>query len=170
MTTHPPPYVVHHVEEGDVTVDWFFGRRRFRDKFVQLVLVLLGWVFVVLPVVITASALLHRGDADTGWWGYHEGFVMWDVTVIILGILTGFFIVGFLALHLVDRVAATRRDRRKTYDEERLAERLEVAADWYAGKFGPEALRLQQRRVEIEPYGDIETYELRNLHRRFGVG
>lgn len=168
MTTKPA-YVVHTVDEKDVTVDWFFGGPRLGTKLAQLGLVLLGWFFAVLPMVVTASSLLHRDDPESGWWGYHEGFVMWDVTVAILGILTGFFIVGFLVLFVVNRAAAGRRDRRKTYDEQRLALRLEVAADWYAEKFGPEALRLQQKTVEIESYGDVETYELRGLYRAYGV-
>ncbi len=83
----------------------------------------------------------------------------------ILGILTVFFVVGFLALHLVHRATLKERNRRKTYDEQRLALRLEIAEAWYADKFGPEALRLQQRRAQIEPYGDLETYELRGLYR-----
>ena len=86
-----------------------------------------------------------------------------------LGILTVFFLVAFLVLHLVDRAAARRRDQRKTYDEQRLARRLEIADVWYADKFGPEALRLQQRQVQVEPYGDLETFELRGRYRAYGV-
>jgi len=47
--------------------------------------------------------------------------------------------------------------------------RLEIADAWYADKFGPQALRLQQRRAQIEPYGDLETYELRGIYRANGV-
>ncbi|WP_243057110.1 hypothetical protein [Nocardioides sp. SR21] len=168
MTSQKPPYVVHTVEEKDVTVDWFF-RRRFGPTFwVQLVLILVGWFFVVLPVVITTSALLHRDD-DTGWWGYHEGFVMWEITMVFLAILLVVFVLGFLALHLLDRASSRRRAHLTTYDDERLAKRLEISADWYAEKFGPEALRLEQREVRIQPHADIETYELRGRFRTYGV-
>ena len=169
MTTKPW-YIAHSVEEKDVTVDWLYGRGHARTKAVQLILILVGWFFVVLPVVITASALLNRNNPERGWWGYHEGFVMWDVTIAFLAVLTAFFVVAFLVLFLVDRGSRRRRDQIKTYDEQRLTTRQEVAAGWYAEKFGPEELRLQQKRVQIEPYGDIETYELRGLYRTMGDG
>lgn len=173
MTTPQPPYVVHVVDEQDVTVDWFFRPRQpgapAGTRLKQLVLVVVGWFFVVLPVVITTSALLHRDDDSEGWWGYHEGFVMWDLTMILLGILFVAFVVGFLALHLIDRASTRRRDQRFTFDEERLERRLEVADAWYAGKFGPESIRVQQSRIRIEPYADLETYELRGLYRAHGV-
>jgi uncharacterized membrane protein len=167
MTT-TPPYVIHEVAEKDVTVDWFFGSGHISTKVVQLALLLAGWFFVVLPVVITASSLLNRHN-DEGWWHHQEGFDLWDQTMRILGILTVLFVVGFLVLHLVHRVTLKERNRRKTYDEQRLALRLEIADAWYAEKFGPQALRRQQRKVQIEPYGDLETYELRGLYRANGV-
>lgn len=168
MTT-PPPYVVHHVDEKDVTVDWFFGTHHPGTKATQLVLVLIGWFFLILPIVITGSALVHRDDDTRGWWGYHEGFAMWDRTIAFLAVLTVVFIVGFLVLHLLDRASAGRRRRAKTYDEHLLEERTRIAAQWYATKFGPEELRTLQRHVRIEPYGDVETYELRGLYRTRGV-
>jgi len=163
MTTRPP-YVVHEVAEKDVTVDWFFGRGHVRTKIVQTAWVLASWFFVVLPVVITASSLVHRDD-DGGWWSYQEGFDLWDTTIDYLGILFVTFVLVFLALHLVERVTAMTRNRQKTYDEHRLALRMEIADTWYAEKYGPQAERQHQRRVEIQPYADIETYELRGLYR-----
>jgi hypothetical protein len=162
--TAKPAYVIHHVDEKDVTVDWLFGSGRAGTKVAQSVLLLVGWVFAVLPVVITASALLNRGN-DGGWWSYQEGFDLWDQTIRILAILTVFFVVGFLALHIVHRATAKERNLRKTYDAPRLALRMEIADAWYSEKFGPETLRQQQRKVQIEPYGDLETYELRGLYR-----
>jgi uncharacterized membrane protein len=167
MTTIPS-YVVHHVDENDVTIDWFFGPGHSGKKVTQLVLILIGWFFAVLPVMITASALLHRGD-EGGWWGYHEGLVMWDRTMAFLGILTVFFAVAFLVLHLVNRAAVRRGNQSNTYDERRLDQRLELAATWYDQKYGPEALRRQQKNVQVEPYGDLETYELRGRYRSYGV-
>ncbi|WP_020106251.1 hypothetical protein [Nocardia sp. 348MFTsu5.1] len=151
-----------------MTVEWFFGKGRAGKKAAQLVLVLFGWFFTVLPVVITASALLNRHN-ESGWWAYHEGFVMWDLTMAFLGILVCAFAAGFLVLHIIDRAGAGRRAKEKTYNQERLEQRLEIAADWYADKFGPEAVRGQQTRIQIEAWGDIETYELRGLYRQNGV-
>jgi hypothetical protein len=165
-----PAYITHEVHEKDVTVDWFFGTGRRGTKLVQLGLLLIGWFFVVLPVVITASSLLNRDDDEGGWWNYQEGFDMWDRTMRYLGILTVFFILGFLALHLIDRATVRKRNQRKTYDEQRLARRMDLADAWYADKFGPEAFRRQQRNVHIEHYSDVETYELRGLYRANGVG
>ena len=167
MTTKPS-YVIRQVDEKDVTIDWFFGSGRAGTKVAQLALLLVGWFFVVLPVVITASSLLNR-DNDGGWWSYQEGFDLWDQTIRFLGILTIFFVLGFLALHVVHRATAKERNQRKTYDAHRLALRQEIADAWYADKFGPEKFRLQQRRVEIEPYGDLETYELRGLYAANGL-
>lgn len=166
MTTKPP-YIVHEVAEKAVTVDWFFGTGHHRLR--QLVLVLIGWFFFVLPVYITLSALVNRNNPDRGWWTYHEGFVMWEVTMIFLGLLTVFFIVGFLTLYVINRSSARRRAAEITYDEERLAQRTEIADAWLHRKFGPEGHRLQQRRVRVEPYADIETYELRGLYREHEV-
>jgi hypothetical protein len=168
MTTRPP-YVVHHVDEKDVTIDWFFGHGRPGTKAGQLVLIVLGWFFTVLPVVITASALLHRDDEGEGWWGYQEGFAMWDQTIRFLGVLTAFFAVFFMVLYLLNRASTKERNQRKTYDEERLALRLEIADRLYADRYGPEDLRREQRNVQIQPYGDIGTYELRGRYREQGV-
>lgn len=167
MTTKPS-YVIHEVAEKDVTVDWFFGSRHIGTKIAQSILLVIGWFFVVLPVVVTASALLNR-DNDQGWWNYQEGFDLWDQTIRFLGILTFFFFVGFLTLYLVNRASIDERNQQKTYDEGRLDLRLEIAHAWYAEKYGPEGLRQQQRSVQIEPYGDVETYELRGLYDANGV-
>jgi uncharacterized membrane protein len=167
MTTRPS-YVVHEVKESEVTIDWFFGSGHGRTKVTQLVLVLIGWFFTVLPVVITASALLNRGNSG-GWWNYSEGFAMWDRTMAFLGIVTVVFVVGYFALYLVNRSSLKERNRRRTYDEQRLAKRTELAAVWYANKYGPESLRLKDNKILIEPFNDVETFELRGLYRNYGV-
>jgi preprotein translocase subunit SecG len=166
--TDKPAYVVHHVEEKDVTVDWFFGHGHLATKILQLVLVVVGWFFAILPLVIEISALRHRNDAG-GWWNYQEGFDMFDTTMTFLEILIIVFIVGFLALHVIYRVVSRERNRRNTFDEERLELRLSLAEDLYASKYGPQLLRWQERNVRIEPYGDFETYELRDSYRIHGV-
>ncbi|GAA4719531.1 hypothetical protein [Nocardioides conyzicola] len=166
--TSRPSYVVHEVTEKDVTVEWFFGPGHLRTKVFQVVWVLVSWFFVVLPVFITASSLLHRHD-EGGWWSYQEGFDMWDRTVFLLGILFVAFVLIFLGLHLLDRTSATARNARREYDERRLALRLEIAETWYSDKYGPRADRVVRRSVQIQPYGDIETYELRGLYRANGV-
>ncbi|MGY4870165.1 hypothetical protein [Mycolicibacterium elephantis] len=167
--TEKPTYVVNEVDEEDVTVDWFFGDAPVTKKIGQLILVVTGWFFAVLPVVILVSAITHRND-EGGWWSYHEGFVMFDVTMQSLGFLFAAFVVGFLALHLVNRLQSKKRDRRTTYDEQLLRMRLDLADELYASKYGAEPLRLPQRRIRIEPYSDIETYELRDRYRTYGVG
>ena len=163
-----PSYIVNEVRERDVTVDWLFGRGHVGTSVAQVALLLVGWFFTILPVVVTASALLHRDDAG-GWWNYAEGFARWDSTIYWLGILLVIFVVGFLVLHVLHVLTLARRNLRETFDAQRLAKRLEIADAWYAAKFGPEPLRLQERRVRIGPYDDIETYELRGLYRDGGV-
>jgi hypothetical protein len=73
-------------------------------------------------------------------------------------------------MYLLNRRLERRHADEKTYDEERLARRLELAGNLYATKYGPESARQEQRRVRIEPYGDFETYELRDHYRKHGVG
>lgn len=163
-----PAYVVHTVDERDVTVDWFFGPGHWGTKVTQGILALVGWFFALLPVWITESALVHRDDTG-GWWRYREGFVMWDVTISTLGLLLVAFVVGFLTLYLANRHTSRTQNREITFDEERLAARLSLAEDLYASKYGDEALRLQQRSIRIEPYSDFETFELRDLYRTHGV-
>ncbi|SEI80873.1 hypothetical protein [Demequina mangrovi] len=167
--TDKPAYIVHEVNEKDVTVDWFFTRWRSLRPVGQLIVVLISWFFALAPIVITASSLYYEGDPDRGWWGYHEGFVIWKITVAFLALILVFYLVFFLVLHLVDRAQAKKRARITTYDEERLAKRLEIAEDWYEEKFGPEALRHERRAIRIEGHGDIETYELRSRYRDHGV-
>lgn len=168
--TRPPAYLSHQMDEKDVTSDWFFARGHGLRTIRQLVLVLAGWFFVVLPVVITASALAHRHNPyRDGWWYYYEGFAKWEVTTWKLRYLIAAFIVGFLALHVISRVSARRRRRRRTYDAARLARRLEIAQGMYRGKYGDEASRRERATIVIEPHLDIETYELRDLYRRYGV-
>lgn len=164
-----PPYVVHHVDESDYTVDWLFGKGRPGTKAVQIIAIVIGWFFAILPVVVTVSALVNRNTAGAGWWSYTEGFEMWDIAIIVLGILAVVFIVGFLALHFIDRAAAAKAARIETYDRQRLEQRMRVADGWYSEKFGPEALRGERTSVRIEPYSDIETYELRDRYRSHGV-
>lgn len=166
--TARPGYIVHEVNERDVTVDWFFARGPGRHRGRQLVLMLIGWFFTILPIVITASALIHRNDGR-GWWNYREGYVMWDVTTRTLEFLIAVFIVGFFALYLINRAQARRRDKRLTYDAERLERRLALAADMYAGKYGDEAFRVRRKAIAIEPYDDVETYELRDRYHEYGV-
>lgn len=168
--TRPPDYVVHQVDEKDVTVDWFFahgsqGRRRIR----QLALAVAGWFFALLPVLITVSALVHRDNPQEGWWSYREGFHLWDLTMLTLGFLIAVFIIGFFVLFIINRASAKRRNRRKTYDEARLSRRLELAASLYQRKFGAEVSRFEQKRIAIQPYQDLETYELRDRYREYGV-
>jgi hypothetical protein len=166
--TRPPDYIVHKVDERDATVDWFFARGRARHQTRQLVLMAVGWAFAILPVVITASALAHRNDRG-GWWNYPEGFYMWDVTTRTLEFLIAVFIVGFFALYLANRASAGKRDKRKTYDAARLSRRLELAADMYNSKYGDEAHRLERKKIVIEPYADVQTYELRDRYHEYGV-
>ena len=65
--TVEPDYVIHAVDEKDVTIDWFFGEGHLATKVRQLVLVLVGWFFTLLPVVVTASAFVApRRTASTG--------------------------------------------------------------------------------------------------------
>jgi uncharacterized membrane protein len=166
--TRPPAYIIHQVAERDATVDWFFARGRARHRIRQLALMVVGWVFAILPAVITVSALAHR-DRPGGWWSYPEGFYLWDLTTRILGLLIAVFIVGFYALYVANRVSARKRDQRATYDAARLSRRLELAAHLYDSKYGDEAFRLERKNIVIEPYADIETYELRDRYREYGV-
>jgi hypothetical protein len=167
--TRPPDYIVRQVNEKDVTVDWFFAPGWGRHRTRQLALMVAGWFFAILPVVITVSALAFWNDPGEGWWHYREGFRMWEVTTITLVFLTAVFIVGYLVLYLVNRSAARRRDQRETYDVARLARRLELAADLYDSKYGDESLRRDRKTIVIAPYQDIETYELRDRYREYGV-
>lgn len=166
--TRPPDYIIHKVDERDVTVDWFFTRGLNRRKVVQFILMIVGWFFAILPIVITSSALLHRDDRG-GWWKYREGFYMWDRFWLMLDVLLVLFVVGFLVLYILHRTSSRKRDRRRTYDPTRLARRLELAAFMYGSRYGPEEFRLERKNVVIEPYSDVETYELRDLYREYGV-
>lgn len=166
--TRPPEYIVHEVDEKDVTVDWFFTRGLSGRKIRQFVLMLIGWFFAILPIVITTSALLYRHRRG-GWWKYREGFYMWDRFWLMMEILLVVFVIGFLALYVLHRSSSRKRDRRRTYDAARLTRRLELAAYMYDGRYGPEDLRLARKNVVIEPYSDVETYELRDLYREYGV-
>lgn len=164
-----PSYVIHHADEDEYTVDWLFGKGRPGTKAVQIVAIVIGWAFAILPVVVTASALLNRNDDRDGWWNYAEGFMMWDITIRVLGILSVIFVVGFLVWGLLDRAATAKARDVAAYDEQRLERRMKVTDAWYAEKFGPEALRRERTSVRIEPYADIETYELRARYRSQGV-
>jgi hypothetical protein len=163
-----PDYLTHTVDERDLTVDWFFGPRTFREKLPQLVLAIIGWIFTILPIVITVSAVTHQDGG--GWWNYREGFVMFNLTIDILAILLAVFIAGYILLFLADRRADGWRKEHIAYDVERLDLRLAIAEDLYSGKFGPEEARLAQRDIRIEPESDFETYELRDRYRDYDVG
>lgn len=167
--TRPPEYIVHQVDEKDVTVDWFFKRGWNHHKVLQFVLLIIGWFFAILPIVITTSALLYRYGGG-GWWNYREGFYMWDRFWLMLDILLVIFVVGFLVLYFLHRMSSKKRNRRRTYDPARLTRRLELAAYMYDSRYGPEDLRLARKNAVIEPYSDVETYELRDLYREYGVG
>ena len=140
-----------------------------RRRIGQFALVVIGWFFAVLPVVITVSALVHEDDPQKGWWSYREGFDLWELTMLILGFLVVVFIIGFSVLFIINRESTKQRNRRKTYNAARLSQRLELAAGLYQGKYGAEASRLEQKRIAIQPYQDLETYELRDRYREYGV-
>lgn len=168
IVTYTPDYIVHEVDEKDVTVDWFFSRTLSWRQFLQFILIFVGWFFAILPIVITTSALTHR-NRPGGWWSYSEGFRMWDMAERILQFLIVVFIIVFLSLYILHRTSSRKRNREKTYDEERLARRINLAADMYDDKFGVKADRVRRNKVVIEPYDDVETYELRDLYREYGV-
>ena len=95
---------------------------------------------------------------------------MWDQTIRFLGFLTAFFAVSFMVLYLLNPASKPRNaTSERPTTRERLALRLEIAARLYADRYGPEDLRREQRNVQIQPYGDIETYELRGSYREQGV-
>lgn len=167
--TAKPEYIVNTVDERDITVDWFFGRGRLGKKLQQFVLLLLAWFFALLPVAITASAVINRDNPDKGWWKYAEGFALWDTTIVFLGFFFVLFVVGYFVLFLVNRASLKKRNAIATFDEPRLAQRLDIAEAMYSEKFGPQALRVEQNRIQIQPYADIETFELRGLYREYGV-
>ncbi len=167
--TDKPEYIVHEVDEKDVTVDWFFTRWRSLRPVGQLLAILGTWFLALLPIAITASSLYYQDQPDQGWWDYREGFVIWKITVGFLGLILLFYLIFFAVLHLIDRAQARKRAERTTYDEERLAKRLELAEDWYAEKFGPVEIRRERRAIRIEGHSDVETYELRSRYRDFGV-
>ncbi|GAB3926720.1 hypothetical protein GCM10011575_08250 [Microlunatus endophyticus] len=164
-----PAYIVNTVDENEVTVDWFFGPGHHGKTAVQGALIVVGWFFDILPIVITVHAITYRYHETRGWWSYEEGFLMWDITLLILAVLVIVFIVGFLLLHYRNRAIARQRLAMAGYHEEHLAQRLEVAQALYARKFGPADLRLHQNKIRIEPYSDLETYELRDQYRAYGV-
>lgn len=167
--TDKPSYIVHSVEERDITVDWFFGKGSVWVKLRQFGLLVVAWFFAVLPVVITWSAVANRDNPNKGWWKYAEGFALWDTTIAFLGFFLVLFAVGYLVLYLINRASMRHRNAATTYDADRLATRLEIAEHMYQEKFGPSALRQEQRRIVIHPYADIETFELRGEYRDFGV-
>ena len=167
--TARPEYIVHSIDERDITVDWFFGKGRPWKKLQQFVLLLIAWFFAVLPVAVTASAIVNRDNPNKGWWKYAEGFALWDTTIEFLCFFLVLFVIGYLVLYLVNRASLKRRNAENTFDEERLERRLAIAEHLYAEKFGPPALREQQRHVKIQPYADIETFELRGLYAEYGA-
>lgn len=167
--TRPPDYIVHHVDEKEVTVDWFFAHGLGRHRVGQFVLLVVGWFFAVLPLVITVSAIVNRNSPQTAWWSYREGFYLWDVTILTLSFLIVVFIIGFFVLYVLNRASNKQRNQKQTYDAARLSKRLELAEDMYANKFGEETFRVEQKTIAIEPYEDLETYELRDRYRVYGV-
>ena len=94
---------------------------------------------------------------------------MWDTTIAFLTVFLVLFIVGYLVLYWLNRRSLKERNARATFDAERLSKRLEIADAMYARKYGPVADRLGQANVVIQPYADIETYELRGLYRQYEV-
>jgi uncharacterized membrane protein len=167
--TRPPDYIVRQVDEKDVTADWFFAHGRGRHKIAQFALAVVGWFFAVLPVVITVSALVYRNHPQKAWWSYREGYQLWELTILILGFLIAAFIIVFFALYAINRASTKWRDRTRTYKPARLKQRLALAADLYQSKYGAEAFRVEQRTITIRPYQDLETYELRDRYRKYGV-
>lgn len=150
-----------------MTVDWFFGRGRWGTKVKQLILIVVGWLCAALPVVGTVWALANREETIRRW-GFDEAFEIWDQTMAFLGVLLVFFAVAFMALFVANQLSSRSRHKRRTYDEQRLSRRRALAEAMYDEKFGPRELRTEETNVYIQPYGDIETFELRGLYRQYG--
>jgi hypothetical protein len=166
MTTKPP-YVVHTLAEKEMTVDWFFGRRHYGVKVKQFILIVIGWFFAVLPVVVTAVVLGNRDDETWTWWS-ERIYTTWDRTLQIMAFFFAVFVVAYLALFVINLLASKGRNKRNTFDEERLSRRLALAEAMYDEKFGPRELRAEEANVQIQPYGDVETFELRGRYRMYG--
>ena len=140
IMTDKPSYVVHTVTEKEITVDWFFGKGHLGKKITQFFLLLCRMVLRrILPMVVTASAILNRDNPDKGWWKYAEGFTLVGhddrVPQAFFLIL---FVVGYLVLFLVNRASreVPQRDgdlRRGSAGQEARDRR----GDLYEEKFGP---------------------------------
>jgi hypothetical protein len=167
--TEKPSYIVHEVQEKDITVDWFFGRGHWRTKVGQAALLAVAWFFAVLPVIVTASALLNADNPDEGWWHFAEGYRLWTLTITFLGIFFVWFVVSYLVLLIINRISNRKRNKVPTFDDERLEKRLTIAQSMYVEKYGPRNWRIEQRRVEIQPYASLEPFELRGHYRSSGV-
>ena len=94
---------------------------------------------------------------------------MWDETMRILGFLTAFFVVAFMVLYLLNR---------RLESQERNERRPTTSSAWSCASRSPRACTPRSTaprpsagaaEVRIEPYGDIETYELRGHYRSNGV-
>lgn len=165
--TAKPSYIIHTLPEKAMTVDWFFGRGHLGIKIKHFILIVIGWLAALTPVAFTTWALINR-DSGKSVGGSGRAFVIWDQTMAFLAFFLSFFIVFYLGLFIANKLSMKRRNQRRTYDEERLRRRIEVAEDMYVEKFGPRELRVNDAHVQIQPYGDIETYELRGRYRNYG--
>ncbi|WP_061965184.1 hypothetical protein [Demequina aurantiaca] len=167
--TSQPAYIRHSVAESDVTVDWFFGNASVALKARQLALVGISWFFALLPVALTAWALIHRHDPDSLWARYSDWYATWQTMMTIVVALIAFFAVTFLAMFLLNRAAMRKRNLRNTFHEHRLERRLAVSAEWYEEKYGDMQARTAESRVVVLPGGNIGTFELRELYAKNDV-
>lgn len=168
--TDRPRYNNRHVSEDDLTVDWYFGSGHLARKIWQSILIIIGWFFAILPIVITLSAVFMQDSESGGWWRYSEGIDMWNLEISIIFLMTVVFVIAFGYLYVTSSIKRRREINQITYDEERLRRRLMLSAEQYDDRFGPTDARWGKSRVLVPPEANIGTFELRERFAEEGVG
>ena len=150
-----------------ITVDWFFGKGHCGIKVAQLALLLVAWVFAILPGGRHGFSARATGTTQTRGGGTtRRGSRCGTRPSRFLGVL---LIVIFV---LVTSCSSSRTGCRRNAC---IIARRTTRSGWLSGStlaeqsctwrsLGRPHCGEQQAHVQIQPYADIETFELRGLY------
>ncbi|XEO93292.1 hypothetical protein ACBP45_06725 [Latilactobacillus sakei] len=165
-----PDYIRHQLSEDQITIDWFFTSKKTGHRLRQLVLIGIGWLMCLIPTVATLSLYLTRETmVPINRAAFKQ--LLQNTNYIFFLYITAFS-VFFISLYLMNKVKQ-RRIRKgviKTFDEQRLQQRLAWAEEMYTAKYGVASMRKQRQNIIISDFADVGTYELRQRFEAFEEG
>ncbi|EOA07930.1 hypothetical protein QY883_09620 [Pediococcus acidilactici] len=146
--------------------DPYFEKGHWGLKIRQTLVALLGWIGVIVPVTITATALWAQSDPRISHlWAYPEG--IFEIKFLAAVLLFAFAMAGLFAVSMTI-IQNRRRDRLAeqwpTFNPINQRKRESRLEKFMTDRFGDEEFRENVKYYEVEPEQNLDTDEIHHLY------